>query len=220
MLNRAKPPGELAVGRAERRLGVDPQLSSEVGDRKQEIADLFFDVGGVGRFHGLTQLRHLFIDLVDDGGRLVPVEADVGGAGADARRAQQRWQRLRDAVEQRLPLGGRAAFARLDPLPLFLDLGRRQIATAALGGAAAEDVRVPSDQLGDDGVGRVGDGEGTVLGADLGDEHRFEQQVAELVTQRAGVAAVDRIDDLVGFLQDERPERGQRLLSVPRAAVG
>ncbi len=56
--------------------------------------------------------------------------------------------------------------------------------------------------------------------ADLGEEHGFEQEVAELLAQVCRTAALDRLEHLVGFLEDERPQRGLGLLAVPRTPVG
>ena len=64
------------------------------------------------------------------------------------------------------------------------------------------------------------DRELAALVGDLGEEHGLEQEVAELLAQLRGTAALDGLEHLVGFLEHERPQRGLRLLAVPRAAVG
>ena len=55
--------------------------------------------------------------------------------------------------------------------------------------------------------------------ADLGEEHPFEDQVADLAAQRVGVAAVDRVEHLVRLLEHEAAQRLERLLAIPRAAL-
>ena len=66
---------------------------------------------------------------------------------------------------------------------------------------------------------RVGDGEVPGLGFELRQEHRLEQEVAELLAERRVIVAVDRLEHLVGFLEHERLQRVDRLLAIPRAAV-
>ena len=44
--------------------------------------------------------------------------------------------------------------------------------------------------------------------------------VADLFAQRVQVALLDRVDDLVGFLEDEMTQGLYRLLTVPRASLG
>ena len=114
---------------------------------------------------------------------------------------------VEEAVGQRL--------LRLDLFPLLLDLLWRQ-GRLPIG---IEDVRMPADQLVGDRLDRVADGEAAFLGADLREEHGSEEKIAKLVLQRVVVAAVERVEQFVRFLQHERPQRLQRLLLVPRAAV-
>ena len=53
----------------------------------------------------------------------------------------------------------------------------------------------------------------------LGVHHNMEQQVAEFLAQVGIIRAFDGIDDLVAFLDEQRPEGGVRLLAIPRAAI-
>ena len=53
----------------------------------------------------------------------------------------------------------------------------------------------------------------------LGDarvEENLQQDVTELIPQRIGIAAVDRVEKLVGLLQQEPAQRVVRLLAFPR----
>ena len=103
---------------------------------------------------------------------------------------------------------------RLDLLPVPEDL------VGVLRVHVAEDVRVAMNELLDDAGDDVVDGERALLAAELGLEHDLEEQVAELLADRLAVAGVDGVDDLAGLLEGVFPERFERLLAVPRAAVG
>jgi hypothetical protein len=61
--------------------------------------------------------------------------------------------------------------------------------------------------------------EPSVLGGDLCVEHDLHQHIPEFLRQRVEVAAVDRFDGFVGFLDQMRAQRAVRLRSVPRAAL-
>ena len=50
-------------------------------------------------------------------------------------------------------------------------------------------------------------------------ERDLEQQIAELVADRVGVVGVDRLEQLVGLLEQMARERLVRLLGVPRTAA-
>jgi hypothetical protein len=50
-------------------------------------------------------------------------------------------------------------------------------------------------------------------------EHDLQQQVSELVLQALGVAGVDRLEGLVGLLEQVLSERLMRLLGVPGATA-
>ena len=80
-------------------------------------------------------------------------------------------------------------------------------------------MRVAAHELVADRAQRIGNVEVTALGGDLGQEHRLEQEVAQLVAQGVEVPAIDGVHDLVGLLDDERSQRLQRLLPIPGAAV-
>jgi hypothetical protein len=89
----------------------------------------------------------------------------------------------------------------------------------------AEHVRVATHQLVVDAGRDVGDREATLLFGDRGVELDLVEQVAELFDQvvvggRIGrVEAVDRIDDLIGLLQQVGDERLVGLLDVPWALL-
>ena len=86
--------------------------------------------------------------------------------------------------------------------------------------APREDVGMPAHELVGDQLQRVGDLEVSGLRLELGEKHGLEDEVAQLLAERRVVVAIDRLDHLVGFLEHERLQRVDRLLAVPRTAVG
>ena len=74
-------------------------------------------------------------------------------------------------------------------------------------------------QLLDNRPQRVVYGEQSALGRDLCEEHPFEDVVADLLTQRVHVAALDGVDHFVRFFEHEMRQRFERLLAIPRTAV-
>ena len=83
----------------------------------------------------------------------------------------------------------------------------------------AEDVRMAADDLAGHGALHVGQVEDAGLRRVLGVQHDLQEQVAELVGQVRGGAALEGVVDLVGLLQQERPKGQVVLLAVPGAAV-
>ena len=61
--------------------------------------------------------------------------------------------------------------------------------------------------------------ESALVRFDLGEEHALEQEVADFAPQRGVIAAIDRIENLVGFLEHESAQRLDRLLAIPRASA-
>ena len=135
-------------------------------------------------------------------------------------RAEQRRQRGGNAAQQRLRLArytARGLLLRLDLFPPHTHLTRgieRRLARVA-----REHVRVPPHQLVGDTLQRIGDREVTGLGLELREEHRLEDEVAELLAERRVIVAIDGLDHLVGFLEHKRLQRVDRLLAIPRTAV-
>ncbi len=82
-----------------------------------------------------------------------------------------------------------------------------------------EDVRMTAHELVADRVDGVADREVAGFLADAGQEDGLEQEVAELFAQMRRLAAFDRLEHLVGLLEHEGPQRGVRLLAVPRAPI-
>ena len=77
----------------------------------------------------------------------------------------------------------------------------------------------PVTQLAHQGVGDIVDAEGVfrrVLG-DAGVEQDLQQYVAEFVAHFLGVAAADRVEEFVGFLQQVAMQRVVGLFAFPRS---
>ncbi len=77
----------------------------------------------------------------------------------------------------------------------------------------------PDDLRGDRGLD-VGQVEDALFRGELGMEDDLEPQVAELIREGWGRAALEGVVDLVGLLEQMVPERLVGLLAIPRAAVG
>ena len=66
---------------------------------------------------------------------------------------------------------------------------------------------------------RVHNRERSGVGGNLRQEHTFENQVADLASERRSIAAVDRLQHLVGFFEQEPAQRRERLFPVPWTTV-
>ena len=82
-----------------------------------------------------------------------------------------------------------------------------------------EDVRVTVDQLAHQAFRDVVDVPPALVRRDLRVERHLEQHIAELLADRVGVVGVDRLEQLVGLLQEVPGERRVRLLGVPRTSA-
>ncbi len=112
-----------------------------------------------------------------------------------------------------LALGG--LLRGLDLVPLREHLG---------GGVDAllvrEHVRVAVHELVGDAAHHVVDVEPALGVANRRVKHHLHQQIAELLAVAVDVVAGERVEHLVRLLDQERAQRIERLLAVPRAAVG
>ena len=79
---------------------------------------------------------------------------------------------------------------------------------------------MPAHELVGDGLDRVGDAEMTRFGLELSQKDGFEHEVAELLGEGGVVVPIDRVEHLVGFFEDERFQRVDRLLAIPRTTAG
>ena len=158
-----------------------------------------------------TRRRALSHVVEREGGRRCLIESHPRGTLLHTLRVRERRKRGRNAVEQREPL----AFLRgLQLLPVDDDARR------AVDRDVTEHVRVTVDHLGAHVDRDITDVEAAVLlHRDRAVHEHLEQQVAELLAQRRGVGGVDRLEHLVGFLEQVRPQAAMRLLAIPRASA-
>lgn len=75
-----------------------------------------------------------------------------------------------------------------------------------------------ADQLVADRAGHVVEGEGFRLVGHLRVKHHLEQQIAQFVLEVIQIAPLDRVGDLIGFLDRVGRDRTEILLQIPGAA--
>jgi hypothetical protein len=148
------------------------------------------------------------------GARVRPVEVHASGLALDTLGAQQRRQRAWNAVEQRAWLAALLRFTLLDRLPLRERLARRA------DGSVGEDVWMPPHHLLDQLREQIGHRELALLLGETRVEDHLEEKIAELLAQRCAAAGLDRFEHFVRFFDQERLQRGARLLAIPRTAAG
>ncbi len=183
-------------------------MAGEVGDREQHVAQFLFDPrlcpgGSAGPVAGrlAVQLAEFLGHLGAHGFGRVPVETDTGRFLAETVGADQGRQGDRDAVQR----GTLAAGVPLALFPHRRDFGRGTRPCLVL--LVAEDVRVAHDHLVDHGADRSAEGYLLQFGAGQpGDVHRLEQQIAQFLVDRGGIAFVDRRGQFVGFLDQIGPK--------------
>src|SRR5262249_55974975 len=136
---------------------------------------------------------------------------DHRGLVPDPERAQQGGHRAWNAGED-ARLAGRLSLLVLHLLPPAERLPR------ARGPVAAEDVRVAPHELVVDAGGHLLDPEEAALLGDAAEEAHLEEEIPQLLLERSEVAPLERVESLVGLLEQIGAERLERLLPVPRAA--
>ena len=75
-----------------------------------------------------------------------------------------------------------------------------------------------ADQFVADRSGHVVEGEDLRLVGHLRMKHHLEQQIAQFVLEVVQIAALDRVGDLIGFLDRIGRDRTEILLQIPGAA--
>src|SRR5215208_559652 len=199
------PAAEAVGGRAQRKLGIDPELAREVDRGEQHVADLVERLLARARVAQLVELAgHRVV------GDVVEVEARRRRAALDLARVQRTRQVLGHLAED---AGLPAHLRLLDLVPVAQDLAR------ALRFDGPEDVRVPAHELRVDVRGDVAQRPLSALLEQQGEEVDLEEDVAELVEQLGVIARVRRRGQLVGLLDGVRDDRALVLLAVPRALL-
>ena len=85
-----EPPPELVRGDTQRGLGLDVEMTGDVDDREQEIAELVVDSSGVTAADRLAQFCGFLGDLGQRAVDVGPVEADLRGLALHVVRVAQR----------------------------------------------------------------------------------------------------------------------------------
>ena len=80
-------------------------------------------------------------------------------------------------------------------------------------------MRVSPDQLLADAARDVAHVERAFLVRELCMDGDLEQEIAELVAQTVEIAGVERLERLIGLLEQMRPQARVRLFLIPRAPV-
>ncbi len=200
----------LALASRRQASGSSPRLRDRVGDREQDVADLVLETHRISGVELCAQLGQFLRDLVEHQRRLLPVEADAGGTGAQLGGARQGGQAERDAGEGAM-LGAGVTLGRLVVVPGHAGIPGRLV---------AEDVRMPPHHLVGDQAGDGGEVEAVLRLAQAGVVDDLEQQVAELVRKGRPVAAGDGVGDLIGFLYRVGRDGVEGLRLIPGAAGG
>ena len=206
-------PRKPVIGPAQRRFRVDFEVAREVHDREQQVAEFRFTRPGsdepTARSSSASS-SSIFARGPAASGQSKPAG---GGAGTELSRARQGRQGDRH-VGQRAGLAARRALLALHAFPgarLLLGVGHDGI---------AEDVRMAPRQLVADRVHDVVESECALLARESRVEGDLEQEIAQLVTERSEVTALDRVRDFVGFLDRVRrdgPKSCSRSQGQPRS---
>ena len=84
----------------------------------------------------------------------------------------------------------------------------------------AKNMRMPADQFAVQMVEHIGDGEVALVGGHLRIEQHLQQQIAEFFGKMREVAALNGVEDFVGFFKRVFADGVEGLLAVPGAAAG
>ena len=203
--------------RAQLALGIHAQLARQVHDREQQVADLARDRGRrvAGRASARSTSAVSSRTLASGPSASRPVEAHRGGLLLQAVGGDQRGQALGLVAEQRGGLVRVALLGLLDLLPLPVG------GLAVLDDGVAVDVRVAADEL----VGGALEAPSAMpmpLRSPSSSRQKMheEAEVAQLLGGVVGVTRGDRLDGLDRLLGQVGRHGLERLLAVPRAAVG
>src|SRR5438067_6210242 len=196
---------------AQRVFRVDLERARQRHDREQQVPHLL--EGAVAVTRGRGQLARLFRHRLRGRRGRGEIEADAGRAFLEAERPGQGGEGRGHAVDDRLIAAGAARLLHLLVLPVAQDLVR------ARDRRVAEDVRMPLYHLRRHRLRDLLRVEPAFTGSDLGVHRDLEEQVAELLHHLGVVGGVDRLQQLIGLLEQVGPQRLMGLLPVPRTSA-
>ena len=182
-------------------------MAGQVDHGEEQVA-YFLRPFRIGRGGG--DFRQFLLDLCDHAVRIGPVEPRARRALLQLLGAKQRGQghgHARQRAGIRLLF---RAFGCLDRLPLRMPVFAP--------GAFTKDMRMAADHLSRNAVDHVLKREMSGLFGHATVKGHLKQQIAQFVAQRFHVAPLDRVHDLIGFLDRVGRDRREILRDVPRTS--
>ena len=223
VLDRREAALELQVGRAQRRLGIDVEMAREIDHDEQQIADLARDLLAVAASRAPLRSRR----SPRGSWRSPP-----SGRSSRSRPCRPSAAASSARVSAGRPADTPASAPSRPGAGVLPALARRAAFSSALISShwPVDLIRASSPCLSPNTCGwrRISFSviawttsrkrERALLLGHAGVEHDLQQQVAEFVPQVVEIAALDRVGDLVGFLDGVGRDGREVLLEVPRAA--
>ena len=198
-------------------------MPREIDGGEQQIADLAGELLVRARRDSASTSAISSRSLASTPRDVVPVEADLGRLLLKLQRPRQRRQGRGTPASAPSAARHRARRRRASARSRFSSaLIRPHSALTASGvevAGVAEHMRMAADQLGGDRLDDAAEVEQAGLLGHAGMKDDLQQEVAELLAQILGVAALDGVGDLVGFFDRVGRDRGEGLLEVPGTAA-
>lgn len=160
-----------------------------IDERKEHVAELGCERIGIGL---ALEFGEFLADFIPDVVGGFPIEADMRGFLLHALCPKKRRQMFGHARQDRVP-----PFLHLEPLPVLHDL----VGTVSFD--VTENMRMASDEFFGDVLDDVAQGERTTLFGDDRVHDDVQKQIAQLFFELGIVAAFDRIERFVRFLDEQ-----------------
>ena len=167
-LHGPETPLELGAGVPQRRLGIYAKMPREVHAGEQKVPELVLAGLRIARLHRLDELSHFLVELLQYAVPVLPVEAFAGGSPLQFFGTGESRQIGRHIV-QRPEAGTCMAVFLLDALPALPDAGRVGDRTGRPDtgqGSIGKHVRMPAQELADNGIAHIIEVKITPLGGD------------------------------------------------------
>lgn len=210
-LDRLKSLHEFGGAAVEQFLSLKIFKAREIDDRKQQIANFFFNLLAALRGQRIFYFAHFLFDFGDDVLDVLPVETDARDFALDFVGFQERGEMFRKIFK--VQNARRALFRFLDRLPLLEDFG------AVAGLRRAEDVRMAAHELFIDGSGDGVEIEFTGFAGHLGVEDDLQEKIAKLILEGFRIARIQGVESFIAFFNEVVTDGLVRLLAVPRASA-
>ena len=210
--NRLEAAREFGVRVGQRLLAVAAEHACHIDEHEEQIAKFVFYPCLLSIAQGIAQFADFLLELVENTADIRPFEANTRRAVLKFLRTLERGQGARYVVEY--AFGRKPLFLLV--LPCFPDdidifrLVRLRI---------AEDVGMAADHFLRHAAHHVVEGKQSRFLRHLCVVDDLQQQIAQFIAQAFHVADLDRIRDLVSFLDRVRGDAAKILRKVPRAAA-